>query len=89
MMDGYLFDGDTYDPLQDMERLSTQQGRVYRAMRNGAWWTLAALAKMARGSEAGVSARVRDLRKERWGSLRVDNRRVEGENGLWEYRLVL
>jgi hypothetical protein len=59
--------------------------RVYKLMTDGAWHTLPELAKAVQGSEAGVSARLRDLRKARFGGHVVDKRRVEG--GLWEYRL--
>jgi hypothetical protein len=80
------FDGTTFDPALDGRRLSAQLDRVRSAMGNGGWWTLAQLASVVGGSEAGVSARIRDLRKAKFGGWQVDRRRVSGA-GLWEYRL--
>jgi hypothetical protein len=86
-------DGDTYDPALDKDRLNKQLGRVYVVLAEGGWFTLAQVALYSnhlrsdggRDSEASVSARIRDLRKDKFGGYRVDNRRVAG--GLWEYRL--
>jgi hypothetical protein len=54
-------------------------------MGDGGWWTMARLAEVARCSEAAASARVRDLRKPRFGGYTVERRHVR--DGLWEYRL--
>ena len=82
------FDGTTYDPALDKERLQTQLGKVYRLMQDGEWRTLAEIAAVAGGSEAGCSARLRDLRKDRMGSYQVERRRRgEGKRGLFEYRM--
>ena len=82
------FDGATYDPALDKERLETQLGKVYRLMRDGKWRTLAEIQAVAGGSEAGCSARIRDLRKPRHGSHCVERRRRgEGKRGLFEYRV--
>jgi hypothetical protein len=80
------FDGATFDPARDGPRLAGQLARVYAAVKGGRWWTLADLAAAAGGSEAGVSARLRDLRKPKFGGHRVERRRVGG--GLWEYRVA-
>ena len=79
------FDGETYDPNRDGERLSGQLERVYRLMRDGRWRTLAAIAEVAEGTEASVSARLRDLRKSKYGCRVVLRRHVR--RGLWEYKL--
>lgn len=81
------FDGETYDPKKDGNRLSSQLDRVWNSMINGEWKTLAQLRKECGGTEASISARVRDFRKEKFGSHTVESRRVAG--GLWEYRLIL
>jgi hypothetical protein len=69
----------------DRERLNTQLWRVYRLMRGGGWHTLAEIARAVGGSETGVAARLRDLRKARFGGHQIERRRVAG--GLWEYRM--
>ena len=76
-------DGDTYDHERDGQRLATLQARVTAAMSDGQWWTLRELATSTRGSEASVSARLRDLRK----LGRTVERRHLGR-GLWAYRLT-
>lgn len=80
-----FFDGATYDEQHDGARLRTQLERVRVVMAGGEWHTLAELARRVQGSEAGVSARLRDLRKPRFGGYRVQARRLT--RGLWEYRL--
>ena len=80
------FDGPTYDPALDRDRLTKQLGRVYDALASGEWWTLADLARAAGGSEASVSARIRDLRKPRFGGYEIERERVVA--GLFRYRLV-
>lgn len=74
----------TLDMQKDGARLRTQMDRVRSIMGSGEWFTLNVLALCTGGSEAGVSARIRDLRKE---GRTVERRRIPGENGLWEYRL--
>lgn len=83
------FDGETFDAEKDGERLSTQLHRVRETMLSGGWWRLCELARVVGGSEAGVSARVRDLRKLKHGAYVVQRRRAEGARGLWEYRLIV
>lgn len=79
-------DGDTYDAALDGERLGGQLERVRALMADHQWRTLAEIARAVGGSEAGVSARLRDLRKERYGRLDVQHERIEG--GLWRYRVM-
>ncbi len=81
------FDGETFDAAQDGERLSTQLARVRASMESGDWWTLKDLSIRTGGTEAAVSARIRDLRKPKFGGLIVERRRVPGASGLWEYRI--
>lgn len=81
----FHFDGPTYDHDLDGVRLTGQLRAVYRVMSAGAWLTLRQLADRVGGSEASVSARLRDLRKPRFGGFTVSRRRVAG--GLYEYRL--
>ena len=83
------FDGATYDPTQDKDRLGRQLRLVKAVMLDGAWHRLMELAEYTGGSEAAISARIRDLRKAKFGAFTVERRRVTGEKGLWEYRVVL
>jgi hypothetical protein len=79
------FDGTTYDPARDAARLGGQLQRVFDLMRDGEWRTLAEVARAVGGTEAAVSARLRDLRKPRFGSHTVERQHVSG--GLWQYRM--
>lgn len=84
------FDGASYDATADEARLTGQLLRVFDAMKDGRWRTLGELHKLTGGTEASVSARLRDLRKLRFGSHTV-NRRARGERsqGIFEYQLVV
>jgi len=79
------FDGVTYDERRDGSRLNGQLRRVFDVMRDGDWYRLRALADKVGASEASVSARIRDLRKAKFGGYDVDRRNRGG--GVWEYRL--
>lgn len=81
-----LFDGPTFEPAKDGERLSAQMERVRSAMLGGAWRSLEELAALTGAPQASVSARLRDLRKARFGALTVERRR-RGP-GLFEYRIA-
>jgi hypothetical protein len=83
------FDGQTYDHKRDGPRLTTQYGRTFALMLDGQWRTLAEIASTTGCPEASVSARLRDMRKPRFGEHTVNHRIREGANGLWEYRLIL
>jgi len=81
------FDGGTYQADLDRPRLENQLSLVRQLMSDGRWRTLAeVLAGVGVGSEAGISARLRDLRKPKFGGYVVERRRRHG--GLWEYRVT-
>lgn len=82
-----MFDGVTYVKERDEERLTGQLRQVAAAMSGGHWYTLKELTERCNGSEAAISARLRDLRKERFGSNYIESRFVS--KGLWEYRMIL
>lgn len=89
-----LFDGKTYEPARDEIRLSGQLARVFNCMKDGRYRTLSEIQRalscqglMVKDSEAGISARLRDLRKSKWGS-HIVNRRRRGA-GLWEYQVIV
>lgn len=84
-----LFDGVTYEPRHDAERLAGQLLRVWSAMRDGAWRTPAEIELATGDGWASISARLRDLRKPKFGGMRVERRRRgEAESGVFEYRVV-
>lgn len=76
--------------MPDRKRLNAQQKRVFNVMKDGKWRTLAEVAIEIADSEASISARLRDLRKEEFGGFIVDRQHRSGaETGLFEYRLVV
>ncbi len=82
------FGGTTYDPTFDRGRLLTQVERVRLFMLGAsAWFTLREVSTARDIPEASISARLRDLRKKKFGGYEVDRRRRC--RGLWEYRVLL
>ncbi len=89
------FDGQTYEPKFDSSRLRGEMSRVYEMMRFGDWRTLSEIREGIRerfqkfDSEAGISARLRDFRKRKWGSHTVNRRRRgDPKRGIFEYQLL-
>ncbi len=80
------FDGKTYDPARDKGRLTKQIQRVFAAMVGGKWRTIAGIAHLTGDPEASVSARLRDLRKPKFGGHKVEREYVA--RGKWKYRLI-
>lgn len=81
-----LFDGETFDSKRDKARLSGQLHAVALIFSDHRWHTLSEISKRIGASEASVSARIRDLRKERFGSHVIEREHVEG--GLFQYRMI-
>lgn len=81
-----VFDGATFTPELDADRLTSQFMRVKAIMLDGQWHSPDEVARRVGGSGSGVTARMRDLRKARNGGYTVELRRVAG--GLWEYRIA-
>ena len=79
------FDGSTYEPQRDYVRLSGQLYSVKAILSDRQWHTLTEIAQRINGSEAGVSARIRDLRKPKFGSHTIERQHLE--HGLWRYRM--
>jgi hypothetical protein len=82
------FDGATVLGI-DSPRLAGQLAKVYELMKDGQYRTLAQIASAAGCLETSASARLRDLRKARFGNHAVESRRVEGTTALYEYRLII
>lgn len=87
-MSSLSFDGSTYSSAHDATRLGSQLYRVRSLMLDGQWRTLAELVEQCGGTVASVSARLRDLRKHRFGGYQV-SRRARGPRcmGVFEYRV--
>jgi hypothetical protein len=81
------FDGTTYDAARDGSRLAMQLNRVWMLMVDGQWRTLKNISAVCQGSEAAVSARLRDFRKKKFGAHVVERRYLY--SGLWEYRVIV
>jgi hypothetical protein len=67
-------------------RLIGQKEAVYSVLSRGGWWSLAELAEETGHPEASISARIRDLRKPKFGGYNVPGHRRT--QGTWEYGLV-
>lgn len=79
------FAGRTYDAKLDGERLKTQFECVKELMLDGQWRTFDEIRATVKGTETAISARLRDLRKAKFGGYTVESRRRTV--GLWEYRV--
>lgn len=92
MQTSIVFDGPSLKSSDNI-RLGSQLCAVRDVMSTGFWYSLSDLVAIAnarfamKASEAGVSARIRDLRKAKFGGHTIERRR-RGNGGLWEYRLV-
>lgn len=89
------FDGRTYDRQFDYERLKTKFEKVFECMKDGRWRTIDEICAITgidiRGS-AGVSARLRDMRKAKFGGHTLNRRspKTTGrEKGVHEYQLIV
>ena len=82
------FDGETFVAERDGDRLRCQLVDVRMLMADGEWRTLSEIARECGypdSSIPGISARLRDLRKLKFGAHTVERRYLH--NGLWEYRM--
>ena len=79
-------DGETYEMEFDKVRLNAQQQRVFDVMKDSRWHTLVQVSRRTGDPEASVSARLRDLRKPKFGGYQIERRRTE--SGLHEYRML-
>jgi hypothetical protein len=87
---GIYFSGATYQAEHDRDRLLRQMERVRACMKDGEWRTLYEIQAVTGDSVQSISARLRDFRKQRFGSHTVNRRRRGLERrGLFEYQLIL
>ncbi len=85
-MQAATFDGATFDQARDGSRLNAQLQRVLKVMEDGKARFLHELAAEADAPEASVSARLRDLRKPKFGGYTIVREYVSA--GLWSPRSV-
>jgi hypothetical protein len=83
------FDGETYEEEVDHERLGAQFLRVFAVVRDGHWRSLKAISLACGDPEASVSARLRDMRKKKFGGHNVERERVDDDRGLFVYRVLV
>lgn len=83
------FNGSDYVPEFDDERLKGQIKKIYELMIDGKWRTLSEIEQLTNYAQASISAQLRHLRKEGFGS-HIINKRNRGirEKGLFEYQLI-
>lgn len=76
----------TYSEEHDYKRLVNLRDRIVSVMECGIWLTLGELQSLCGNSEAGISARLRELRNKFDYTV---NRRRRGDVklGIWEYQL--
>lgn len=83
------FSGETYEAKYDQDRLRAQLDRVWKTMKDGQWRTLWEIEEITHDPLQSISARLRDFRKQRFGSHTVNRRRVGPEQrGIFEYQLI-
>lgn len=81
------FNGDDYVPERDNPRLASQYDRVFYLMRDGKPRTLGEISAATGDPESSVSAQLRHMRKERFGSHEVLRERQGA--GLYTYQLIV
>lgn len=84
-LDDIRFDGDDYKPSRDRGRLTGQLKAVWEVMQDGKWRTLSQIEEITGAPQASISAQLRNLRKERFGSHKVNRKHLQG--GLYEYQI--
>jgi hypothetical protein len=82
------FNGSDYVPKRDDARLTGQLGRVFSAIKDGRWRTVAEVSELTGDPQTSVSCQLRHLRKPRFGSHNIIKRQREGTVALYEYALA-
>lgn len=80
------FSGETISHDRDTARLAAQYDQVFGLMCDGQWRTLQQISDATGAPPASVSARLRDMRKRRFGAHLVQREHIN--RGLWRYRVV-
>lgn len=88
--DNIRFNGSDYSHKEDDARLTGQLLRVFDCMKDGVFRTLGEIEGITNDPQASISAQLRHLRKERFGSHTVNKQpRGNRECGLFEYQLIV
>lgn len=85
--DNPRFDGSDYVRERDDVRLKGQMLRVWQCMCDEKWRSLNEISRFTGDPESSVSAQLRHLRKERFGSHTV--KKEYRDYGLFVYRLIV
>lgn len=81
------FNGPDYKHERDSARLTNQHNDIFNLMADGEFRTLSQIAALTGHHESSISAQLRHMRKERFGSHTVNRRHIL--NGLFEYQLIV
>lgn len=81
-----VFDGDDYVHQRDSKRLKTQLEQIESYIEGKGYLTLQEIADATGFAQTSVSAQLRNLRKERFGSRKIDRKYIS--NGLYSYKLM-
>jgi hypothetical protein len=87
LFDNAAFSGVDYQEDRDRERLTGQIKRIYDLMSDGKWRTLKQIEDATGDPPASISAQLRNLRKESFGSHVIERDHLG--DGLYAYRLLL
>lgn len=79
------FNGSDYVPIRDNAKLGQQITDIFNLMRDGKFRTLQQIENETGHPPASISAQLRHLRKERFGSHTILKNYLG--NGLYEYKL--
>lgn len=80
------FAGSDYEPMRDDARLTGQLLRIWNVVSDQRWRSLDEIAQATGDPQASISAQLRHLRKERFGSHEVE--KLHMGNGLYKYRVI-
>lgn len=81
------FNGADYKHDRDSARLTNQYIDIFNLMADGEFRSLSKIAALTGHHESSISAQLRHMRKERFGSHIVNRRHIL--NGLFEYQLIV
>ena len=81
------FDGWHFDAKKDQERLTKQMRGIYKVLKEAkVWLTVSEIEEETGYAQPSISAQLRNMRKEKFGSLDVRGRYREGTR-IFEYKL--